>query len=978
MKSVGLLQWMVFLGGVGVAAAQIPAFVGAEGFGAYAAGGRGGDVYTVVNLNSGGPGSLREGIDTAPAGGRTIVFAVSGYIPIAYNSDTGNQTLRIVRNRVTIAGQTAPGDGIGLKDGRILVTGNNVILRHLRIRHGKYGAAGDCLNLESSADNSIIDHLSLMFSTDENISFFNSAVDDFTMQYSTSSWGMERHNAGGLWDLQDGTCHHSLWAHHRTRNPKARPYGVLEWINNVTFHWRTEGFILGDSQTPADWSANVIGCYFLSIADYQFGLDGTALSKARIASNGEPNFHLYLADCLHDSDGDGVLDGADKGYAIVEGQPYDPLEGAAPGTVRYGRSARPFPGAAGAAAVRVDDPLTAYKKVISSAGALRLDAAFAGPLRDELDTLLIDSVENQESILVQKDSAVSPDDPPSTGEAHLADPPYNISNNGFGTLQSAAAPRDTDGDGMPDFWEFATGSSHTVPDHNAPVPAGAYIPHDPAGYTRLEEYLHFRAIPHAVLVERSASSPSSLSVDLRRYVRGFNVAPVVFALSAIENGSAAMQPDGYTAVFEPETGFWGRAGFEFTVTDGDGSTWTQPLAVLVARAGTIGPPAAPTDLTAVAASSSEIVLNWIDSSPNEIGFAIERSSNGSAFAEIGLVEADVTVYAEVAAPASTNAYRVRAHNLDGYSGYSNTGTAATPAGPPATPASLTAAPGNSRVALDWDPSPGAGRYILRRALSSSGPYVAIATVTDTHFEDLYAINGTPYFYTVSAMGAHGTSAAGPPADALPSAAVTYPAEDASFGGGAVFEDTNAGFLGAGYVNSASDGSYLQFDDVDGGGGGSVSLRFRHALGNTDRTGRLIVNGAPVNITFAGTGAWTAWVDRDIVAALHPGAANFVRLETTGQDLANIDQMTVFGTAVTPPPASPEVDQVQSNGEQLVLRGFGGLPSEPCQVLASTNLLAGAEGWIPIATSLLDANGVFSVTNAVHPDSPQMFFHIEPR
>ena len=86
----------------------------------------------------------------------------------------------------------------------------------------------------------MLDHISMMFSTDENFSFFNSSVNNFTMQYSNTSWGMERHNAGGLWDLQNGSCHHTLWAHHRTRNPKARP-SMLEWINNVTFHWRNEG-----------------------------------------------------------------------------------------------------------------------------------------------------------------------------------------------------------------------------------------------------------------------------------------------------------------------------------------------------------------------------------------------------------------------------------------------------------------------------------------------------------------------------------------------------------------------------------------------------------------------------------------------------------------------------------------------------------------------------------------------------------------
>lgn len=162
--------------------AQIPAFPGAEGFGANATGGRGGDVYVVTNLNSSGAGSLRYGVDNAPTTGRTIVFAVSGYIPISYNSDTGNQTLRVVKNKVTIAGQTAPGDGIGLKDGRILMTGNNCVIRNLRIRHGKNGGAGDCLNVDSSAGTSIVDHLTLQFSTDENISFFNSTLNHFTMQ----------------------------------------------------------------------------------------------------------------------------------------------------------------------------------------------------------------------------------------------------------------------------------------------------------------------------------------------------------------------------------------------------------------------------------------------------------------------------------------------------------------------------------------------------------------------------------------------------------------------------------------------------------------------------------------------------------------------------------------------------------------------------------------------------------------------------
>lgn len=652
LKSIGLILTASVLF-ASLCRAQLPAFPSAEGFGANANGGRGGDVYTVVNLNSSGAGSLRYGIENAPSNGRTIVFAVSGYIPISYNGDTGNQTVRIVQNNVTIAGQTAPGDGIGLKDGRILVTGNNGVIRHIRVRHGKYGSAGDCINVESSADDTIIDHVSLMFSTDENISFFNSTVDNFTMQYCTSSWGMERHNAGGLWDMERGSCHHTLWAHHRTRNPKARPNGLLEWINNVTFHWRSEGFIMGDSTTVADWYANIIGCYYLSISDYGSGLDSTPLSKANIATDGQPNFHLYLNDTLIDADGNGALNGVDNGYGIVSGSP-----------AVY---TTPFAGAP--VAITTDDPLTAYKKVLSSSGALRLDAAYAGPLRDELDDLLIESVENQESILVAKDTPVTtdPDEPPSNGEQHLADD-YGISNNGFGTLNSTAYPTDSDGDGMPDFWEITIGSDHTTANHNDAVQSGAYIPASPTGYTLLEEYLHFKSIPHAVISKNTAEVPSSFSVDLRKYTRGFSAYPE-FEISSVSGGSYQQFAEdgleeigGPIIVFTPTQNFTGRASYSFTVTDADGSTWTQRIAVFVDGVDPNSPPMAPAGLAATAANA-QIQLSWSPSS-YATSYILKRSlinegpySNISTSATPGYVDSGLingTTYFYVVA--AVNAY----------------------------------------------------------------------------------------------------------------------------------------------------------------------------------------------------------------------------------------------------------------------------------------------------------------------------------
>ena len=793
--------------------AQIPAFPGAQGFGAYATGGRGGDVYTVTNLNSSGAGSLNYGIQNAPTSGRTIVFAVGGYIPIANNSDTGNKTIRIVQNKVTIAGQTAPGDGIGLKDGRLLLTGNNQVIRHIRIRHGKYGGAGDCLNLDSSATNSIVDHVSLMFSTDENISFFNSALDNFTMQYSTSAWGMERHNAGGLWDLVDGTCHHSLWAHHRTRNPKARPYGLLEWINNVTFHWRTEGFIMGDSQSNVNWKANVRGNYFISIPDHQFGVDNTALSKARIGANGLPNFGLFLDNCLHDSNNNGLLDGTNKGYSIVAGQAY-PAAGSTPGTVSYNKSATPYAGATGTATVTIDHPLTAYKKVLSNSGPLRLDAAYSGALRDELDSLLITSVENQHSILVAKDSPLDANDTPSNGEARLAQAPYNITNAGFGTLNTTAAPTDADLDGMPDYWEAALGWTSGTQDHNTALPSSGGIitgttffpASTPAGYTRLEEYLHFKAIPHAVLNRNGAASPASLTVDLRRYVRGFLKAPATFAFSNVVNGSVALQPDGYTAVFTPTVDYSGRARFDFTVTDGDGSAWTQTLGVLVK--------AAPPPL-------------------------------------------------------------------------------------PVAPTGLTSSVGNSQISLSWSAVSGATSYRVKRSTVGGGPYSTVSSPAAASFTNTGLTNGTTYYFVVSAVNETGEGANSSQISATPdaSASFTVQAETGTITNG-TFDSNNAGFNGTGFANLGTTGGSLQFNNVNGGSGGTATLAIRFALGAAaSRTGNLVVNGASQAITFPVTGAWTTWSTLTVSIPLNAGTTNTLRFESTGADLANIDEFTLTPAAL---------------------------------------------------------------------------------
>ncbi|HYO08789.1 MAG TPA: autotransporter-associated beta strand repeat-containing protein, partial [Tepidisphaeraceae bacterium] len=518
----------------------IPAFPGAEGAGGYATGGRGGDVYHVTNLNGSGAGSFAEGLATAPAVGRTIVFDVSGYI-------ASPEQIKLTKSKITIAGQTAPGDGIGLRNGTFWISGDDLVVRHFRF-YGHRG--GDALDYDSGSVNSILDHVTVAFGPDENFSTW-SPPENMTFQDSINAWGLVSHSAGGLWNTNHATALRTLWIHNHTRNPKARPEGVLDWVNNVTADWDI-GFIMGDSSTPANWKANVRGSYFVS--SYA---KTTALEKALLDRNGNPNFSLYMDGSALDGNANGVLDVSRTNYQMASGN--------------YIQAPAPFVN--NGVPVTIDDYLTAYKKVVSTSGPLRTDATSAA-LRDELNAIAISD------LILQKKHQVS--NVSQTG----------ASNGGWGTLASAPAPVDTDQDGMPDFWENSLGLSAGVQDHNGVlastggiVNAGTFMPpNTPAGYTNLEEYLHFLASPHATVAKNTSAEPSSIDIDLAKYTSGFSKSPV-FLLSNVTGGTATLLGDGHTVRFVPTANTFGRAKFNFKVTDGDGSTWTQQFNLLVSNQG---------------------------------------------------------------------------------------------------------------------------------------------------------------------------------------------------------------------------------------------------------------------------------------------------------------------------------------------------------------------------------------------------------
>lgn len=445
------------------------AFPSAEGFGRHTRGGRGGKIYKVTNLNDSGPGSLREAVEAE--GPRMVVFDVDGTLRL-------KSVLQIKNDFITIAGQSAPGGGITLRDYPLHISANEVIVRYVRAR------MGDEMKLETDAvsvgqgRNIVIDHCSVSWSNDETLSVTQKVepslkhLTDVTVQWSIIAESLNdaghekgQHGYGSLIQGSYGarySFHHNLWAHHQARMPRVGNYAsakvdsagiIADFRNNVFYNWGQ-----GATTDFYNWKPGLERGYNLdpfygrpdNPSRFAAGTDlnSNATTHTNFVNNwyqqgsatgGPVAFYIRNASGKTHFSGN-TMDGKrvnDPFSLVVSSQ--NPV---------VFKTEKPFD----VAPVQTESAAAAYKRVLASAGASKE--------RDAVDERIVESVRK--------------------GTGHLINSQKDVG--GWPELRAGTAAPDADGDGMPDAWE----KSHRL---NPADPADASLVAND-GYTNVEVYLN--------------------------------------------------------------------------------------------------------------------------------------------------------------------------------------------------------------------------------------------------------------------------------------------------------------------------------------------------------------------------------------------------------------------------------------------------------------------------------------------------------
>lgn len=415
-----------------------PAFPGVEGFGHYTVGGRGGKVLEVTNLNDAGPGSFRAAVRAK--GPRTVVFRVSGTIAL--------ESERKIREPfLTIAAQTAPGDGLCLKKYQVNFDTSQVIMRYVRFRPGdEKGKEQD--GLGGAGDHIVIDHCTASWGVDETFSI--NQASNLTVQGCLVSESLYHslhkkgnHGYGGLWGGPGGSWPHNILAHHSSRNPRAPgevDSGLMDYRNNVIYNW---GFnsAYGGELWPRNWSntSDKSGPATDDNVRRRIFLQKDPRGKMYAAGNFVAGFPAISAD-----NGKGGIDFAADGEA----------------TEKTLRVAQPLV----VAPVTTQPAEVASARVLAQAGASRV--------RDAVDRRVIEEIRTGTAKFGASYKG---------GGKGIIDAQREVG--GWPELRSLPAPTDSDHDGMPDAWELARGL-------NPPDPADGAQAAQPGGYTNLEFYLN--------------------------------------------------------------------------------------------------------------------------------------------------------------------------------------------------------------------------------------------------------------------------------------------------------------------------------------------------------------------------------------------------------------------------------------------------------------------------------------------------------